>query len=236
MEPDWRNGRMAAGRTLRCALALLLLVAAGWELRELGLGSRRLSSVSRALEMETPEFDGFSQPAVAAGILRQEAERLFQDYVEQHERESASSPTSSPARLVLQPVVAQVTTGGSRSRNSSPRMARAIQELEQLEATTSRLQRDLERKLLAVYSRNDYSNKVLDRYLELLSKPPDGEALVLAPQALEWSRSCGRSEELLDAIEHLCRFRPQSKDAAAMRAVLAAWAAQSSTQPDLAGH
>jgi hypothetical protein len=177
-------------------------------------------------------LDGFSRPAIAGAILQLEAERLFSEYLELHDQEWPPSPPGSPVRLGPQPAPGQGHAGDEEPQRGSAKTARAIEVLEELDATVSRLQCDLECKLLTVYSQNHLSDKFLDHYLLLLRERPDEDAALYAAQALKWSRSCGRTGEILDALEHSSRFRPQDKDAAALRATLDEWAIHSSSGPD----
>jgi hypothetical protein len=180
-------------------------------------------------------LDGFSRPSIASAILQLEAERLLSEYVELRDQEWYQSLPGSPVRLGAQLALGPGYLSGTMPRGGSAKTAKAIEALEELEATVSRLQCDLERKLLVVYSQNDLPDKFLDHYLEFLREPPDGDPVLYAVQALEWSRPCGRTGEVLDALEHLSRFQPQRKDAAQLRAALADWAIRNSTEPDGAG-
>jgi hypothetical protein len=114
-------------------------------------------------------------------------------------------------------------------------ISRATADLEDLEANVDRLRGDLEQKLLAAYTCQNRPDKFLDHYLDLLRKPPpDGSVVVFSSEAFDCACACGRTEELFDAVGHLCRFQPQRKDAARMRAQLDKWTARKPKPPNIA--
>jgi hypothetical protein len=232
MKRERRNRKVTCGRWWLVALPLLLLGAAGWRLLAFGWGAGQSSSVAYALRTEVPQLDSFSRPSIASAVLQLEAERLFAEYVALYDQEWRPGPPGSPARRGAQLAPGQGQTGGEKPQQGSAKTATAIEALEELDATVGRLQCDLERKLLAAYAQNHLSDKFLDHYVLLLRERPDGAAGLYAAQALAWSRSCGRTGEVLEALKHLNRYQPHRKDAAVLRAALAEWAIPSSTAPD----
>jgi hypothetical protein len=171
-------------------------------------------------------LDSFSEPAVAAAILKQRAESCYAQA-----RNGAWDPAHSavhdprPAGNDQPPRHAPAGPAGFGS--GSPPVGSWIQPLEELRATIQDLNVDLDQKLLVVYSENRLENQLLDLFLQLLHEAPERqEVLNWLPSSLDCSRRCGRTEELEDAVRCLVRFHPDLKTARQLTARVRAWEAK----------
>jgi hypothetical protein len=170
------------------------------------------------------QFDCFSEPSVAVGILRREAERSFSDVLQliQLEQESHDDrlPVGPSTDSCEGPGFVQRNQVFEESGQSPARVAAAIKEMEELYSRVAALKSDLDNKLMTLYYRDEKPGKFLDRYLSLLKEAPEGNVVVWARYALECSQQCGRDEEALDALRHVTRFRPELNTASLLRSVL----------------
>ena len=210
--------RARGSRWLGYLLCLLLLGGLSWELVK-GESQRACSPiVSSALAAEAPQFDCFSSPSIALGILEKESARLFSKFAEARDAESATKATSTapqdPSRLGYMPAKDPVS-----SRDTTTAAVRAM---EDLQANLTRLQRDATHQLLDIYIQANQPEKFLNLYLTLLRTAPDCVvATQLGQHALDCARECGRCEEFLSALEYADRFDHMGKARTHWRALLA---------------
>ena len=84
----------------------------------------------------------------------------------------------------------------------------SLHEMEQISAAIGKLRLTLDKELIQIYLRRRVSTKVVDSYLDLLHEAPNSDVIIWAVHALECAKECGRTEELLEAMEQFCRFHP----------------------------
>jgi hypothetical protein len=211
------------------ALALLCdLVAPAWKKISF-FGSSGIASNERC------GLDSFSEPSVAMAILRAEADRLFDTYVQQRDRDI-------PAKAVFagRSVAESQEFGTGRHSNydassgveSEKRVVApdtSIQSLEQLRREVQELKTDVDRKLLAIYSQRQSWPEFLNCYLEFLREAQQNSwAVEWAPCALVHSQSCGRTGEVVEALQHAILAHPDWKSARGLRTVLEQWGSANS--------
>ena len=189
-----------------------------------GLGS----NLSRVKGKEVPQFDCFSRPAIAAAILRQEADRCVLEYEGGRDLKNSLDAKQLAAEdfgnLASQVDRTVETKGAKLSRTASNQKDVPTKTVEELDRTITELKNDLDRKLMLLYFEKNLSNQFLNLYLNQAQGAPDGNTVVWARYALECSRTCGRTMEVLDAMHHLNRFRQEVKGLKGLQAVLDDWA------------
>jgi hypothetical protein len=176
-------------------------------------------------------LDSFSEPALAAAILKQRAESCFAQA-----RNAAwdydLSPVHDPRQAANGLRQDRGFAGLAGPERGSPPQVPWLAHLEELRATIQDLNIDLDQKLLVIYSENRLENQFLDRFLQLLCEAPNRqEVLDWAPASLECSLHCGRTEELEDALRHLARFHPNLKTTKRLAARVQAWEASQRAGP-----
>jgi len=177
-------------------------------------------------------LDSFSEPATAAVILKRQAESLLLDYTEARNAASEVAPTYLPNHREVDShnKVPQEYTGFAGFGRGSASEVSRIQPLEQLHATMQDMTIDLDQKLLVVFSENHFENQLLDRFLQFLQEAPERPAVLeWVNRALDYSRDCGRTEELEDALEHTVRFHPELKTTRQLKALVESWEAKQHT-------
>jgi hypothetical protein len=98
------------------------------------------------------------------------------------------------------------------------------QALEHLRQEIQDLKTDVNRKLLAVYSERGLGIEFLDRYLEFLREAPENPWVVSwAAYALVQAHRCGRSGEVVEALQHVILTHPEWKISRGLRAALEQW-------------
>jgi hypothetical protein len=179
-------------------------------------------------------LDSFSEPAIAAAILKQEAEKLLFEYTEA--RNDASTPDASVvegfqhAASQGQPATNPIHFAGF-VRGSALDAAR-IRPLEKLQGTVQNLNVELYQELLVVYAENHFDNELVDTFLRFLRVAPEcPEVLQWVRTALDSSQPCGRTEEVQDALQHTLRFHPTLKTAAQLAALKRSWDAERLNAP-----
>jgi len=202
--------RVAIRRLLPLAL---LLCAVLWISAELGVPLLRCSRSSHASQDIILDLDSFSQPAIAATILRQEAERLFDVYVDDWN-------LALEARDLGQSEKPEARAGGT----TSPRVmevARAIESLALLHREASSLKADLDCKLLAICSEQCRDSDSVGYYMQLLHDAPgDLKVLQWAQEVLASAQRCGRKPEVLAGMVALIRSHPDLGIAPGLQSVL----------------
>lgn len=152
-------------------------------------------------------LDSFSEPAVAATLLRREADNLFSSFTEA--RNDADYPgTPALDQGARSRAWNPLDAVGPKPREMSATEIQLLQRLEKLRATVRELNQDVDEKLLAIGSKNGNANDLVDCFLDLLNNCPERpEILEWVEPALDSADSCGRADELQDALEHVLRFR-----------------------------
>jgi hypothetical protein len=171
-------------------------------------------------------FDAFSEPSVACAILRQEAERLLWVYREDWDREQASQRQRNGGDVEpgARPGAGQSTELLTTSANRSGLQTPSIESLRVLDAQVQDVQLSLTLKLLLVYADHQMWNEFVDRYLQLPREGPGrAKAALFVRLALDCSEKCGRTEEVVDALQHMVRFHPELKSSEGVKEVLAEW-------------
>ncbi len=171
-------------------------------------------------------LDSFSEPALAAAILKQQAESCY-TRARNAAWDFALSPLHDPRQAGNRRQPGGGPAGLAGSGRGVPPAVSWLQPLEELRATIQDLDVNLDRKLLVVYSENRLENQLLDRFLQFLHEAPERpEVLDWVPSSLDCSGHCGRTEELEDAVGHLVRFHPNLKTAKQLTARVQAWEAK----------
>jgi hypothetical protein len=201
---------------------LVLLVFLVWQLGSACIKAIEFLRPSIAWAEGVCKLDSFSQPSLAAAILRQEAQRLLTAYVQgQQQLELTGKELEACGRANA--------VQGPFSRVASERSGAdqlTIQPIEQFERTVCELSTELNRMLILAYFQNGSWNEFIDRYLISLHTEPESAVVVhWAWCALESSQDCDRTSEVLDEFEHLTRFHPQWKTARGLKSVLDEWRA-----------
>jgi hypothetical protein len=171
-------------------------------------------------------LDSFSEPATAAAILKRQAESLLLDYTEARNAASEVAPSrvQGPGQVGNPKQAVREYAGFAGFDRGSPPEVSRIQPLEKLHATMRDMTIDLDQKLLVIFSENHFENQLLDRFLQFLHEAPEQpEVLEWVSCALDYSRRCGRTEELEDALRHVVRFHPELKTARQLTALLDSW-------------
>lgn len=202
---------------------LLLAVLLAWELCGIRFGVARVSRSSG----DIPQLDSFSEPAVAIAILQQHVQNLYfapaRDFNGTNEvlrpREAASNFSAwvSPGNQNF----AAPPFFSSGSQKSEPDPNR--QSLSELHGRLSALQAQLLQNLLALHYQNHSWNDFLDCYLQLLVAQPEQVVCSWTRSALACSPICGRTDEILDALQHFTRFSKDTNAVARLQVVLEDW-------------
>jgi len=176
-------------------------------------------------------LDSFSEPALAAAILKQRAESCYTQ-ARNAAWDSALSPFHDPLQAGNGRRPGQNAAGLAGPGRGFPPVAPWLAALEELRATIQDLDVDLDQKLLVIYSEHRLDNQLLDRFLQFLHEAPERkEVLEWVPSSLDCSQHCGRTEELADALQHLVRFHPNLKTAKRLSARVQAWEAGRRARP-----
>ena len=165
-------------------------------------------------------LDSFSEPAIAAAILKHKAEASLFDYAE---RGNDRDPRGALGGLGF---VARKVKGGSLAtfveRPNSEHDA--VCAMEELHTTLRDLVWDLDQKLLLIYWTSQCRNEFLDLFLQVLQvRPERAEVLSWLAPAFECAWRSGRGDELEDALHHAIRFHGQAKTASELKTRLEAW-------------
>lgn len=192
----------------------LLCLVLGLELSELRLGTPTLQGMKTSPGEEIPELDSFAQPDLALSVLKHHAQNLFFAYTVGETSTNHGWPPGEG------PLAAPSWRGERREGgDDSARLPLCA-----LRPGIRDLYEDLLVKLLAVHYQKQSWNEFLDCYLELLAVAPGNLGLVTwTRSALACSASCGRTNELLDALNHFTRFSPNPRVAARCQDMLDQW-------------
>lgn len=152
-------------------------------------------------------LDSFSEPAIAATLLRREADTLFSSFTEA--RNDAEYPGAIPLNQAATSRMRNPPdAGGPKLSEMSAAESQLLQRLEKLRATIRELNQEIDEKLLVIDTKTRNANELVDCFLELLHNCPERpEILEWVGPALDSAASSGRSDELRDALEHVLRFQ-----------------------------
>ena len=187
---------------------LLLVFAVALDLAGAGFkGIRSFTSASGAGD-NVCELDSFSEPAMAAAILKQESERSLRVYLSNRAVETGTEVSVGPVRendvpgngRPLNRAATPPASSGTELQTS------AIQHLESLHRAIQEMNADLVHKLLIVYSQNGRWNEFLNFYLESLQADPANPNVVIwRHTALVCSTNLGRTKQILHALDQATR-------------------------------
>jgi hypothetical protein len=217
----WRRQFLSAARSSPILLLLLVLVLPGSGLR---WDSDRVAESSDPWSNELPQLDSFSEPAVAAAILQRQVRSLFQGYLLTN-RAGAIAAEISATRTVADsndqaPKQHGVAANGRRNE------ARPLNQssLWALDKRLRALRSESLENLLVIHCQQCSWNDFLDAYLELLAVAPDrAAARCWTREALNCSRACGRTDEVMDALQHVTRFSKNTRIVAWIQSSLEDW-------------
>jgi hypothetical protein len=89
------------------------------------------------------------------------------------------------------------------------------------------IESDLEHELLVLYKANGQWEEFLDGYLELLGACPAHPVVAnWAPFALTYSLDYGRTDEVLDALQHIARFQRNPYVTSRVKGAVDKWLAE----------
>jgi len=189
-------------------LTFALLVLALSQVAGLGMKTLHFFRTANGEHEDPCDFDSFSEAGVAMTVINQEANRLLLAYTE-----------AQPAAQVEDP---RLSGSESFSRDALQVTAKAVAEMHQ---AVRGLSTGLDRRFLRVYSQQGAAEAFLDCYLALLNLDPGTPDVVTWEwSALNRSWECGRTEELVDALQHAIRFHPELKTSHGLGETLDSWA------------
>jgi hypothetical protein len=93
----------------------------------------------------------------------------------------------------------------------------SLNEMERVSTVIGKLRLNLDKELIQIYLSRHRSTTVVSSYLELLHEAPDSDVIVWAVHALQCAKECGRTEEVLDAMEHFWRFNANRRECFVLR-------------------
>jgi hypothetical protein len=161
-------------------------------------------------------FDSFSEPSIAAAVLRQEADRLLGAYLQEDPQNLNFGPGSPNPTDPARPALGQCPIERSPS----------IPAIQNLQKEVHALDSDLDRALMVIYFRERSWNNFLDCYLHFLQTDPQSAfVLILTRSALIGSENCGRTDEVLDALAHFTKLHGELKSTQLVRGMLEQWKA-----------
>jgi hypothetical protein len=222
-------------KTIRITFYLIFgLLVAGQVLGDLLKFVR--SFKASGLADELAPFDSFSEPALAARVLKQETDRLLFAY-------TVARDEARDARLLSNDeggnAQGQRTSVGevqslANLREESPPLASTIERMQHLQSELTALDFDLRRRLTSAYYDHHLWAEFLDGYLRLLYDAPNwGQVVCWERCALEAAQACGRTEEISRALRHAIEFRASIRTARGLKGVLEEWQNQLIPAPEV---
>ena len=187
---------------------------------------------SREVAGDVFPLDCFSRPGIAASILQRETQRCYCEFIELRDIDwyARLQPPASPLKAADNGFRPTADIDANTS-SSGARLATAVKKLEDLDGMVTQLGRDLDTKLMVIYSATSQPDRFLDCYLSILAKPLDGQDVDLQTQwALQCSQKCGRTAEVVDALQHFIRFRSDLKCVNTVRNILRDWQDQAGSE------
>ncbi len=210
----------------RASSGLLLMLVLLWELTGVRLGPAVRSTALSSDDI--PALDSFSEPAVAAAVLQQHVRNLYFAFCLDDEGTNAvlragrgrpQGRARTPPDYQRLKALPMFSRDWRRIDRSSSR-----ESLLELHDLTRALERDLLQTLLVVRFESQSWNEFLDCYLELMALAPERVELSswTAP-ALLCAEDCGRTQEVLDALQHITRFGKDPRTVSCLQRVLEKW-------------
>ncbi len=202
-------------------LSLLVLVLPGSAVR---LGVHRVADSSGASNTDLPQLDSFSEPAVAAAILQQQVRNLFQMYLLTNKPGAMTAGTPATGTGPKSNSQAPKRPGVSADRQRNEAKPFNQESLWALDERLRALRSESLQNLLVIHSQHGSWNDFLDTYLELLAVAPErAAARCWTREALTCSRMCGRTDEVLNALQHVTRFSKNTRIVAWIQSSLEDW-------------
>jgi hypothetical protein len=230
-----RARRIAAMKRGAVKTVLIALLLGGLCVKGLRIAGR-FSDASRSNDTML-ELDSFSEPEIAIAILNQHVEHLLlisnasqppgrsamlQQYCAQFQLRAASKPTMNAESLRL----------NTLGEKALPRMP-ATDQIRWLHHRVQMLNHNLNRELMRMHMESGNWNEFLDCYLKMLSEAPDefgaaqGTKDIQVAQwtklALDQAESCSRTDEILDALQHVIQFHNDVRAVKRLVNVLELW-------------
>src|SRR5690349_20853841 len=139
-----------------------------------------------ALNDPAPDLDSFSEPDIAAAVLKRHAQALI---------EVCSQDLGDIAGSDHRPLQARSGQWINRYQTEFRRQKQLVDDA------------DIAHGLLILYKISERPGEFLDCYLRLLGASPEHPVIWRwAGTALSYGQACGRTEEVLDALRHIARF------------------------------
>jgi hypothetical protein len=193
-----------------------------WHLAHAGFKTSQFFTSSTITSEGVCQLDSFSEPSVAASILKQEAERLLGAYAQSRDQKAMELPQNVAQQG--DPQGTNRNPSGLAGFECSAPFRSTIEPLEKLHRNVQELNGDLDRKLMLVYYQNRRSGEFLDCYLHFFrAEPENAQVLTWAWSALGCAESCQRTDEVLDEFEHLLKYHPNFKTARGLKSTVAEW-------------
>ena len=175
----------------------------------------------------TLDLDSFSEASIARAILKKHAQSLILASVA--DRETLYYIVTQPKAGDLICTANTNSTAGYPAQDEARLKSRIDHWIEQHQ-TELKKQKEiwaecpLEYELLLLYKTNHRWEEFVDCYLNLLGATPNHHIVTTwVREALTYSGACGRTEELLDALQHLARFHRDPSVVEKIKAILARW-------------
>ena len=223
----WHRRFLKFVRIWACPVLLIIVV---WQLSNYYRGPARLPGSYVSMDEDAVQLDSFSEPAVAMSILKQQVANLHAAYSLGENVINEALWLSRGAQVSLN---GTATTNNSQAaapsslnaeggRNGQSRGDPAPWPLAELQARIRALHGELLQTSLFIQFQQQAWNDYLDSYLALLRVAPEqSDVVLLGRAALACAGSCGRTDEVLDALRHFARFSQDSKTVARVQALLA---------------
>ena len=171
------------------------------------------------------QLDCFAEPAVATAVLRTEGDRLLNAFVQT--RDLAAKANSPRREEALDKEVV------STPHQLPPGQEGNIRALERLRIQAEDLQRDLDKKLLAVYCECGLWNEFLEHFLTHLRQFPDDPVLIAwAEFALVHASERGEAARVIEALLQACRTGADPKIVRGLDSALEEWRRRETPCPE----
>jgi hypothetical protein len=192
-----------------------------WELASAGVRTSRFLVASPGFEVNAHELDSFSQASVATAALEQEGQELLQNYLDERRQKRDCALDGNAIYASNHSNAAMIP---QRTNDHSLTGLATIRQIEQLHGIVHKLSSELDRKFMMVYYENGLWNEFLEHYLSCLHAEPQGDVVEMWEWcALEGSRNCHRTDEIVDGLERLTRLHPEYRTAQKLKKTLEEW-------------
>jgi hypothetical protein len=227
-----------AGKALMCAGGFLAIaVPLLYRMAVASLDTSEGSGGSKDLVKEPALLDSFSEASVACALLKQEANRLLLMYGEKRDQQKASQAPEMQERQTpaMRLDKTEFATSTARGRGLSEWQLPEAQSLLALDARIWELHLDLSRKALKVYLDRHCWNHFVDRYLQIVRESPERlEAHIYFVEGLDCAEKCGRTGEVIGAVQQTIKAHPELRSLDALNEALADWKAVHRPDPEVA--